>query len=177
MLLFEWAELTVAVAVLGAFLPVLARWRWEREWRRRGLLNERDEQRVMLGLQQALDRYLQPLDELRVREALLHSGQGPADESAMNSIRLLQSWLSPTQLEQFTRSMSFDVIGNASGNRYHIVVASSYNIQELAQDGEVLSRICVGPRGIAAVGDVMLAQKIGLETNELETIRLANYRS
>ena len=40
--------------------------------------------------------------------------------------------------------MSFDAIGNASGTRYHIVVAPNYNIQELAQMVKCLAGSALG---------------------------------
>ena len=49
-----------------------------------------------------------------------------------------------------------------------------FNVHELDDDGKVVLRLCVVPQDITAPGDIMLAQKIWLEKNELETCRIAN---
>ena len=48
------------------------------------------------------------------------------------------------------------------------------NIDELNSDGRVVAQWCFAPQGKLVVGDVMLAQKIALETMELEALRKAN---
>jgi hypothetical protein len=48
------------------------------------------------------------------------------------------------------------------------------NIEELAADGYVTQRWCFAPEGTFATGDVMLAQKIALETFELDALAIAN---
>jgi hypothetical protein len=48
------------------------------------------------------------------------------------------------------------------------------NIDEFNSDGKVVAQWCFAPHGDLVVGDVMLAQKIALETMELEALRKAN---
>ena len=48
------------------------------------------------------------------------------------------------------------------------------NILELSGDGHVVHGLCFGPEGVAAVGDVMLAQKIALEKFEFGALAIAN---
>jgi hypothetical protein len=48
------------------------------------------------------------------------------------------------------------------------------NIEELDSGGNVGTQWCFGPQGNLAVGDVMLAQKIALETIEVEALAKAN---
>ena len=48
------------------------------------------------------------------------------------------------------------------------------NIEELDSGGNVVNQWCFGPQGNLAVGDVMLAQKIALETMEIEALAKAN---
>jgi hypothetical protein len=48
------------------------------------------------------------------------------------------------------------------------------NIDELDTGGNVVNRWCFGPQGNLAIGDVMLAQKIALETIEIEALAKAN---
>jgi hypothetical protein len=97
--------------------------------------------------------------------------------AAERSTVLLKEWLSPTQLAQFGYNGTFDVIGGSTGKRYRICTPAPYNIQELDGEGQVVARICIIPRSVSAVGDVMLAQKIALERNEAETLLIANRRS
>ena len=49
------------------------------------------------------------------------------------------------------------------------------NIAELAANGRVTRRWCFAPEGALATGDVMLAQKIALETFELNALAIANH--
>jgi hypothetical protein len=45
------------------------------------------------------------------------------------------------------------------------------NVEELDSRGNIVAQWCFRPRGNLAVGDVLLAQKIALETMELEAAR------
>jgi hypothetical protein len=90
------------------------------------------------------------------------------------SIALLRSWLSPAQLAQFDSEHQFDVTGSATGKRYRIVDSVVQNVFELDANGNVAMGLCFVPRGNLPVGDVMLSQKIALETDELEVLRVAN---
>jgi len=90
------------------------------------------------------------------------------------SIALLKSWLSLEQLEQFERCGEFDVIGSDTKTRYRINQDHAFNIHEMKNGSRTGVRFCVVPTGGLPVGDQMLAQKIGLETDEMETLRIAN---
>ena len=87
---------------------------------------------------------------------------------------LLRQWLSPAQAEQYDIYRRFDVVGSYTGTRYRIRRGKTMNIEELAADGHVARRWCFAPDGAFATGDVMLAQKIALETFELEALAIAN---
>ena len=92
----------------------------------------------------------------------------------MQELRLLRSWLSPQQCAQFDAFGYFDVIGGASGKEYRIHFGTCANIQELGEDGVARAGWCVVPLGHLVPGDVMLAQKIALETSEYATLAVAN---
>ncbi len=92
----------------------------------------------------------------------------------MRGLRLLRSWLSPQQCAQFDAFGYFDVIGGASGKRYRIYFGACANIHELGEDGIPRAGWCVVPIGYLVPGDVMLAQKIALETSEYATLAVAN---
>jgi hypothetical protein len=88
---------------------------------------------------------------------------------------LLRQWLSPDQAEQYDKYQRFEVVGSDTGTRYRILRGTTMNIEELAADGYVTRRWCFAPEGTLATGDVMLAQKIALETFELDALAIANH--
>jgi hypothetical protein len=48
------------------------------------------------------------------------------------------------------------------------------NVHELDRAGNVVAHWCFAPKGDLATGDVLLAQKIALETVEREILKIAN---
>src|SRR5262249_36422725 len=58
--------------------------------------------------------------------------------------------------------------------RYCIRRGRQMNIYELDQKGVQIGVWCFGPEGCLAVGDIMLAQKIALETDEHAALAVAN---
>ena len=88
--------------------------------------------------------------------------------------RLLRRWLSAEQLAQFDARNFFDVIGCHTAKRYRIYYANVANVEELDKVGRPIVRYCFIPKGDLVPGDVMLAQKIALETNELAALAVAN---
>jgi hypothetical protein len=88
---------------------------------------------------------------------------------------LLRQWLSADQAKQYEQYQRFDVVGSDTGTRYRIRRGTTMNIEELAADGYVTRRSCFAPEGTFVTGDVMLAQKIALETFELDALAIANH--
>jgi hypothetical protein len=82
-------------------------------------------------------------------------------------------WLAPKQLQQFEAGRYFDVIGCDTGKRYRIRYGRSMNVIELDAAGRPESGWCFVPDGYLAPGDVMLAQKIALETDERGALAVA----
>jgi hypothetical protein len=95
-------------------------------------------------------------------------------EAHRRSIQLLKQNLSLTQLEQYERLSHFEVIGGCSGNRYRIRHGYQMNVERLDKNGRRACLLCFMPQGQLPAGDVMLAQKIGLELFENEVIQIAN---
>jgi hypothetical protein len=87
---------------------------------------------------------------------------------------LLREWLSPDQRVQFDASKTFEVVGANSGKRYRISYGTGNNVHELDEDGRCVMGWCFVPTGYLVAGDVMLAQKIALETDEKAALKLAN---
>lgn len=88
--------------------------------------------------------------------------------------RLLRDWLSEGQRDQYDADRYFEVTGSDSGKRYRIGYGTAANIRELDRDGEEGTGWCFAPIGALVPGEVMLAQKIALETSEATTLALAN---
>ena len=81
------------------------------------------------------------------------------------SLGLLREWLSPAQREQLARRGYFEVVGSDSGKHYRIHALRRH---------PVLAHPCGrAPIGALPIGDVMLAQKIALETCEREVRAVA----
>jgi hypothetical protein len=99
---------------------------------------------------------------------------GPTRRAEEKSVALLRSWLTPEQAEQWDRRNEFDVVGSDTGTRYRIRCGAVQNINELNSNGKVVAHWCFIPQGNLAVGDVMLAQKIALETMERQALSKAN---
>ena len=95
-------------------------------------------------------------------------------ETEVCAIKLLKEWLSAQQLAQFNAHRYFDVIGCHSGKKYRIRYGSSANIDELDEAGRPRMGWCFIPSAYLVAGDVMLAQKIALETNERDALAVAN---
>ena len=77
---------------------------------------------------------------------------------------MLREWLSQAQREEFARKGYFEVVGGDSGKRYRIYAGASVNDER----GRIQDGLCFMPIGGLPIGDVMLAQKIALETCESE---------
>ena len=86
----------------------------------------------------------------------------------------MREWLSPEQLARFDAKRYFDVIGSDSGKRYRIRYGSATNVYEIDGDGRSTVGWCFVPTGYLVAGDVMLAQKIALETHEFRALAVAN---
>ena len=97
--------------------------------------------------------------------------RGQAAEKAQ---ALLVEWLSPAQLAQYESNGYFDVMGSHSGKRYRIRRREHMNIDELDGNGARVAVWCFRPEGYLPVGDIMLAQKITLETDESAALVIAN---
>jgi hypothetical protein len=89
-------------------------------------------------------------------------------------LSLLRSWLTPEQDEQWSRDKAFDVVGCDTGTRYRITYSTTMNVIELDKDGDSVRRWCFAPVGPIVKGDVLLAQKIALETMETRARAVAN---
>jgi hypothetical protein len=111
--------------------------------------------------------------ELRERERYLESQQLSA--RASERVRQwLMKHLSPEQLNDFSCTCAFNVRGGSTGTLYRITYGCSMNIIITDANGLANRRICFAPQGDLSTYDIMLAQKISLESDETATLRIAN---
>ena len=89
-------------------------------------------------------------------------------------ITLLRKWLSPEQQAQFDAFRHFDVTGCDTGTRYRIRHGTAPTVHEIDATGRSVMGWCFAPSGPLVAGDVMLAQKIALETSERAALAIAN---
>ena len=86
----------------------------------------------------------------------------------------MREWLSHEQLAQFDANNYFEVIGCHSGKRYRICHGNEANIVELDDRARPTTGWCFVPDEHLVAGNVMLAQKIALETDERGALEKAN---
>ena len=113
------------------------------------------------------------IDLLSNRQAQVPAQRRKVEQRAYT---LLKEWLSPEQLARFESHRHFEVQGSHSGKCYRIRDRRFMNIDELNKDGARIAVWCFGPAGCLPIGDVMLAQKIALETDEQAALAVANRR-
>jgi hypothetical protein len=93
-----------------------------------------------------------------------------AAEAADKAHRLLLSWLTPVQREDFLELKQFRVMGGDTGRVYVIRDAvnycTSYNGREF----------CFQPMGPMPHADRLLGMKLALEHNEAEALRVSNWK-
>lgn len=110
---------------------------------------------------------------LRALRELYHSFASEKSPEAKGRA-LLRHWLTPAQRTQFEEQGYFDVIGCSTRRRYRVQYGSVANVQEIDFEGQSGGVLCFAPEGYLVPGDVMLAQKIALETDELAALAVAN---
>lgn len=106
---------------------------------------------------------------------LHYDGGFNGTEAEEKSITLLKEWLTPKQLCDFEKKDSFTVIGSTTAKRYRIERSRTFGVHELSETGATVRRLCFVPTMAYAFGDIMLAQKIMLEQDEDEVLKIANF--
>jgi hypothetical protein len=89
------------------------------------------------------------------------------------SLCLLRQWLSPTQWAQFADTGYFEVVGGDTGRRYRVYAGAATNVCEVDERGRPKLGLCFLPLGELPIGDVMLSQKIALESAESDALAVA----
>lgn len=86
---------------------------------------------------------------------------------------LLLEHLTADQRRMLDRHGHFHVIGGRTGQTYRIRRGTQVNIDVIGGRGSVVHQLCFQPRGASTTGDTMLAQKVMLELDEDEALRVA----
>jgi hypothetical protein len=94
--------------------------------------------------------------------------------SELRGLKLLREWLSQEQLTRYDARKYFEVVGCHTGKRYRICHGKAANVFELDNAGLPREGWCFAPKDHLVAGDVMLAQKIALETDERGALATAN---
>jgi hypothetical protein len=85
----------------------------------------------------------------------------------------LRQWLSPAQRARLAENGYFEVVGCDTGKQYRIYPGAMSNVCEIDEKGRPRIGVCFGAVGELPIGDVMLAQKIALESCEGDAIAVA----
>ena len=104
---------------------------------------------------------------------ICHRSKNNRAEVEERGLRLLRSWLSPKQAQQWDARSEFEVVGSHTETRYRIRRGKVMNVHELDQTGNIVAHWCFAPKGDLPMGDILLAQKIALETMERDALRIA----
>jgi hypothetical protein len=99
--------------------------------------------------------------------------QSRSNAREARGLKLLKEWLAPAQLSQYDANGFFEVTGCDSGKRYRIHYGAAMNVVEIDEAGRVRAGWCFIPKACLVAGDVMLAQKIALETDERAALAIA----
>lgn len=108
---------------------------------------------------------------LRSRTRLEAFGLLPERQAAQRATALLVRCLDEAQRAEFQRTRGFTLTA-PSGRRYRITFGATANIDMVSDTGEIVCRLCARPLEVP-VPAVMLAQKLMLETQEAEFLRVA----
>lgn len=96
-----------------------------------------------------------------------------SDGAAERAMALLHSCLNDEQRDMLRTRKKFRIVSNLL-NIFEIRLFKTHNIYKLDLNGQAVENWCVLPKGDLALGDVLLAQKVWLETDEADTAKYAN---
>jgi hypothetical protein len=96
-----------------------------------------------------------------------------ADEAEARAEKLLLESLNAKQTEEYKKDKSF-VVHSRSGMRYRIRHGRVANVDVVCKEGKILHKLCAHPAEYVPNPDTMLAQKLFLEHQEEEFLKVAN---
>ena len=98
------------------------------------------------------------------------------DAANKRAEELLTFMLDEDQKKRYAADRCFEVVAGNTGERRRYLVKYGWagNVEQIDENGRQVARFCIHPRNIVPVPDNMLAQKLMLESNEEEFLRIAN---
>ena len=119
------------------------------------------------------------VDSLSVGASPLQGPMPHKDDPHTRAMNLLWRWLTDEQRRDLKLNGYFTVVGYNTGAQYKIHAEQYYGVEDTTDGGQ---RYCFGPSSHLLgqpimMGDQMLAQKLALEHDEAEALRVANKRS
>lgn len=117
-----------------------------------------------------VERLQRERDEWREKAAEERKKREAAE---LRAEELLKANLTEEQRQQYETDRKFHVVSE-TGKRYEIRAKGLVgNVYEINKGGRPVKRWCAHPSGVP-LGDSLLAQKLALEANEAEFLRVAN---
>lgn len=95
-------------------------------------------------------------------------------EALQRATELLVATLSPQQAAEFKSTQAFTVHSKTGDRIYRVTYGTAGNVYELSKEGRKVAKYCIHPSEDVPVPDVMLAQKLMLETDEKQFLKVAN---
>ncbi len=106
-------------------------------------------------------------------EAKARKEQAEREAAEKRAEELLIRCLDAEQRKQFRKEKKFKVIGG-DGATFELGYTRSGNAREFDADGKPIARFCIHPREDVPIPDVLLAQKLMLETDPASFRKIAN---
>lgn len=111
-------------------------------------------------------------EELAAQNAKLNAAQAIRDQASARADALLAEFLDAMQRDQLVKDKMF-IVESETGKRYEIKAGK--RVAELDKNGKPVALYCIRPEDWNLPdGDVMLAQKLMLETDEKSFLKIAN---
>jgi len=146
-------------------------WPTEEQRRRRGQLEHYQGQGYVRAA--SAEQRAQWQREEQERSRKYEEEQRKLAEAKQRADELLKAHLTPQQREEFEQHNQFHLL--IGDKKYRIRRGRSRNIQLVNEQGAVVKTLCAHPSVMVPDGDCLLAQKLMLETDEQEFLRIANH--
>lgn len=89
--------------------------------------------------------------------------------------QLLKEVLTEEQDQQLDKDGYFELVSVKSGQRYRINNGRSRNVEKIDENGKVIKTLCFHPREYVHNYDTLVIQKLMLENDEEQVLKIANF--
>lgn len=120
------------------------------------------------------DEYAAILARDTERQAQLAAEAERRKQATERARQLLVAMLDREQQEEFAKNRSFIVHTKDRQRRYQVTYGTAGNVLLLNPAGQTIAKFCIHPEEEVPTPDVMLAQKLLLETDEQQFLKIAN---